>query len=71
MIKRALVVISFAALCSTAVAANKQTANEYSYLDLSAQVVNFDDEIAIPVRGGSEIYDGALGGGGVFQVSWH
>ncbi|PFG54561.1 outer membrane protein with beta-barrel domain [Marinobacter sp. LV10R520-4] len=63
MVKRAIVVISFAALCSTAVAANKQTANEYSYLDLSAQVVNFDDEIAIPVRGGSEIYDGALGGG--------
>ena len=63
MIKRSLVVISFAALCSTAVAANKQTANEYSYLDLSAQVVNFDDGIAIPVRFGSETYNGALGGG--------
>ena len=63
MIKRALVVISFVALCSTAVAANKQTANEYSYLDLSAQVVNFDNEIAIPIRFGSETYNGALGGG--------
>jgi len=63
MIKRALVVISFVALYSTAVAANKQTANEYSYLDLSAQAVDFDDEIAIPVRGSSEIYNGALGGG--------
>ena len=57
MIKRALVVISFVALCSTAVAANKQTANEYSYLDLSAQVVNFDNEIAIPIRFGSETYN--------------
>ena len=63
MNKRPLLVISFVAICSTAVAANKQTANEYSYLDLSAQVVNFDNEIAIPIRFGSETYNGALGGG--------
>ena len=53
MISRLVLPLLLLGMASTAIASEKQTANEYSYVELTGQVVNFEDEIAVPTRGGA------------------